>query len=154
MKLFNLGSYSPHGLPNVRFRPVLLDRLLEVAALLPLLANAIYVLSQYRRLGDAFPDDHYASLISAVAVFLLLFGAGYLPLRFVNFPFRVGPHNVVRQYLLALRLVRVLNIVLELMFLFTTLSVLHPWADAAVKGCVVLTCVVLAGYFWMAWRAR
>lgn len=154
MKLIHLGPDAPQNLPNLRFRPAPADHLLELAALLPLLANGIYVLVQWRRLGDALPSDCYTSLLTSLGVFLLLLGAGYLPLRCINFPFRLKPDNVVRQYVLALRLCRAMNIVLSLMFLFITLSALHPWANAARAGCLVLLMVVFAGYFCLAWRAR
>ena len=42
MKLINLGSRTPQDVPNVRFRPVLIDHLLELAAFLLVLANWIY----------------------------------------------------------------------------------------------------------------
>lgn len=154
MKLIHLGPASPQNLPNLRFRPAPADRLLELAALLPLLANGIYVLVQYRRLGDALPSDCYSLLLTALLLFLLLFGAGYLPLNSINFPFRLKPHTVARQYVLALRFCRAINIVLSLMFLFATLAVYHPWADAARAGCLVLLILVFAGYFCLAWRAR
>lgn len=154
MKLIHLGPDAPQNLPNLRFRPAPADRLLELGALLPLLANAIYVLVQWRRLDDALPSDCYTSLLTALLVFLLLLGAGYLPLRFINFPFRLKPTNVVRQYVLVLRFCRAINIVLGLMFLSATLAVFHPWADAARAGCLVLLILVFAGYFCLAWRAR
>ena len=154
MKLIHLGAYAAPDTLRVRFRPAKVDRLLEGAALLPLLADGAYLFIQYRRLGEAFPSDCFTAFLTFVVVFCALFGAGYAPLRSIRFPFRVGPHNVVRQYLLALRLGRVLNIVLGLMFFFGTLSMTCPWADAAVKGSFALLCVAFAGYYWLAWRGR
>lgn len=34
MKLINLGSRTPQDVPNVRFRPALIDHLLELASTL------------------------------------------------------------------------------------------------------------------------
>ena len=140
MKLIHLGPASPQNLPNLRFRPAPADRLLELAALLPLLANGIYVLVQYRRLGDALPSDCYSLLLTALLLFLLLFGAGYLPLNSINFPFRLKPHTAARQYVLALRFCRAINIVLSLMFLFATLAVFHPIPGPMPPGRVASCC--------------
>ena len=80
-------------------------------------------------------------------IFLLLFAVGYCPMRFINFPFRVGPHNIIFQYLLALRLCRVLNIILSTQFLFATLSTYHAWANVGFAVCVVLLLVAFAGLY-------
>ena len=106
MKLINLGSRVPQDVPNVRFRPALVDHLLELAAFLPVLANWIYILYRYREAGGELPSELYASGVTALIIFLLLGVTGYCPLRYINFPFRVGLHNVAYQCTLALRMIQ------------------------------------------------
>lgn len=154
MKFINLGSHVAQDVPRVRFRPSLLDHLLEVAAFLPVLATWIYILYYYRQSGGEVPSDLYQTGGMALFVFILLGVVGYCPIRFINFPFRVGPHNVVIQYLLALRLCRVLNIILCLLHFFIALSGQHTWAHFAGLVCLGLLILSLAGYMALAYSRR
>lgn len=154
MKLINLGSRTPQDVPNVRFRPALIDHLLELAAFLLVLANWIYILYSYRTSGGDILSEFYEAGGTALFLFVLLGIGGYLPSRSINFPFRVGRHNVAFQYVLALRLVRVVNIILCTQFLFITLSIRHAWANVGATICLVLLFVAFAGYMVLAWRHR
>lgn len=154
MKLINLGSHTPQDVPNIRFRPSLIDHVLEGIAFLPVLAHWIYIFYHYRLSGGDVPSDLYQSGGMTLFIFFLLFAVGYCPVRFINFPFRVGRHNVVYQYVLSLRLCRVLNIVLSTQFLFGALSTHHAWAKAGFAVCVVLLLVAFAVYMVLAWRRR
>lgn len=154
MKLINLGSHTPQDVPNVRFRPSLIDHVLEGVAFLSVLANWIYIFYRYRLSGGDLPSDLYQSGGMALFIFILLGAVGYCPMRFINFPFRVGRHNVVYQYVLSLRLCRVLNIILCTQFLFFTLSTCHAWVNVGWAVCVVLLLVAFAVYMVLAWRRR
>ena len=154
MKLINLGSRVPQDVSNVRFRPALVDHLLELAAFLPVLANWIYILYKYRQTGGDIPSDLYEAGGTALFLFLLLGACGYCPLRCINFPFRVKPHNVVYQYVLALRLVRVSNIIFCLQFLFVTLSLYYPRATIGCALCIGLFILAFIGYMVLAWRHK
>ena len=154
MKLINLGSRTVQEVNNFRFRPTRIDHLLELAAFLPVLANWIYILYRYREAGGDLPSELYASGVTALIIFLLLGVAGYCPLRYINFPFRVGPHNVAYQCALALRMIRVLNIISCLHFLFVSLLIYHPWAYIGKAVCLGLLTLVLVGYMVLAWRHK
>lgn len=154
MKLINLGSRTPQDVPNIRFHPSLIDHLLEGLAFLPVLANWIYIFYHYRLSGGDLPSDLYTSGGTALFLFILMGAGGYLPSRFINFPFRVGPHNLVVQYVLALRLLRVVNVIICTQFFFATLSIYHPWAYAGVAVCVLLLVVTFVVYMVLAWRRR
>ena len=154
MKLINLGSRTTQEVNNFRFRPTRMDHLLELAAFLPVLANWIYILYRYREAGGDLPSELYASGVSALVIFLLLGVTGYCPLRYINFPFRVGPHNVAYQCALALRMIRVLNILSCLHFLFVSLSIYHPWANIGEAVSLGLLTLVLVGYMVLAWRHK
>ncbi len=154
MKLINLGSRAPQDVPHVRFRPGLVDHLLEAAAFVPVLATWIYILYCYRQSGGDIPSDLWASGGTALGLFVLLGACGYCPLRFINFPFRVGRHNVAYQYVLALRCIRVMNVVICLDLFFAALSACHAWANVGHAVCVLLLLAALAGYMALAWRGR
>ena len=154
MKLINLGSHTPQDGLNVRFRPSFIDHVLEGLAFLPVLANWIYILYRYRLSGGDLPSDLYLSGGTSLFLFILLGAVGYCPVRCINFPFRVGPHNLVVQYLLALRLCRVVNIIFCTQFFFATLSTYHAWANVGFTICVVLLLAVFVGYIVLAWRRR
>lgn len=154
MKLINLGSRTPQDVPNIRFHPSLIDHLLEGLAFLPVLANWIYIFYHYRLSRGDLPSDLYTSGGTALFLFLLLGIGGYSPVRFINFPFRVGPHNIVYQYVLALRLIRVMNILLCLMIFFITLSVQYAWANVCSSVCFCLLVIAFAVYMVLAWRRR
>ena len=154
MKLINLGSRTPQEVHNFRFRPALVDHLLELAAFLPVLANWIYILYRYREAGGELPSELYASGVTALIIFLLLGVTGYCPLRYINFPFRVGLHNVAYQCTLALRMIRVLNIVSCLHFLFISLLIYHPWAYIGKTVSFWLLMLTFVGYMVLAWRHK
>lgn len=154
MKLINLGSRTPQEVHNFRFRPALIDHLLELAAFLPVLANWIYILYRYREAGGDLPSELYASGGTALFLFLLLGATGYCPLRYINFPFRVGPHNVAYQYVLALRMIRVTNIIFGVQFLFASLATYHAWANVCFVACVGLLGTAFMAYMVLAWRHR
>ena len=119
-----------------------------------MLANWIYILYKYRQTGGDIPSDLYEAGGTALFLFLLLGACGYCPLRCINFPFRMKPHNVVYQYVLALRLVRVTNIIFCLQFLFVTLSLYHPRATIGCALCIGLFILAFIGYMVLAWRHK
>ena len=108
----------------------------------------------YTQTGGDIPSDLYEAGGTALFLFLLLGACGYCPLRCINFPFRVKPHNVVYQYVLALRLVRVTNIIFCLQFLFVTLSLYHPRATIGCALCIGLFILAFIGYMVLAWRHK
>ncbi len=154
MKLINLGSRVPQDVPNVRFRPALIDHLLELAAFLLVLANWIYILYSYRTSGGNISSEFYEAGGTALFLFVLLGIGGYLPSRPLTFRFRGGRANVAFQHGLALRLVPAGTIILCTHILFITPSILHSWANVGATICLVLLFVAFAGYMVLAWRHR
>lgn len=115
--MINLGFYSGKDAPEVRFRPMVIDRMLEAAALLVVLATWVGVYWLYVQTEGRLPSYVWVMGGCSVCCFLLVGAAAYLPVRFINFPVRVNERNVGIQYLLAVRLVRVMNILLCLVLL-------------------------------------
>ncbi|MCD8030663.1 MAG: hypothetical protein LUF85_07555 [Bacteroides sp.] len=111
--MFNLGFYSGRKAPDIRLAPTRLDRVMELVALLLLIAAWVLILVPYFK-GETENDNWLISMIVSTAVFALVAWTGYMPVRFINFPVRVHEGNVVIQYLYATRFGRVLNIILQL----------------------------------------
>lgn len=150
--MINLGPYSGKHCPNVRFHPSLLDRMLEGAALLLVLASCGCICWFYIHKEGEFPPYLWWVGVSLLLSFLIIGGASYLPVRFINFPVRVNERNVGVQYLLAVRLTRVVNVILSLMFLGGVLS------EFTGGGFLVLACVLLAiafgVYYFLAFKYK
>lgn len=152
--MINLGSYSGKNCPDVRFRPALMDRLLEGIALLLVLATWAVI--------GWLSIQKEESLLSAVWVaggcslfsFLLLGGSAYLPVRFINFPVRVTERNVAVQYLLAVRFVRVLNIVISLVMLALVLVLYDAWGRLLFFVSFVLMGLAIIGYYVLAFKYK
>ena len=104
--MINLGPYSGKNCPDVHFHPTVIDRILECAALIVVLATWVGIYWLYEIEGGF-----------SVFSYLFMGIAGYLPIRFINFPVRVTERNVAVQYLLATRFIRVMTVILALMFL-------------------------------------
>lgn len=152
--MLNLGLYSGKDCPDVRFRPRLLDRVLEGIALLVVLATWACIGWLYLRRGGDLASEVWLTGGSALVGCLLVGGCAYLPVRFINFPVRVGRRNVGIQYLLVVRFVRVLNIVLSLLFLCGVFVPYYPLAELLFNLCVTLLLLCFVPYFIFAWRYR
>lgn len=155
MRYVNLGNYKGgKDLPDVRYHPSVADRVLEGLALLPVLALWGYVLARHLRGGEV-GAEYYVSGILAAGCYVLLFVSSRCSVRHINFPFRVHRGNVVRQYVLVLRLVRVLNVLTGCLLVFSPfMEAGHRWAGAGFALSLVLLAVSLAGYMVLAYRQR
>lgn len=152
--MINLGSYSGKNCPDVRFCPALMDRLLEGIALLLVLATWAVIgwlsIQKEESLLSAVWVEGGCSLFS----FLLLGGSAYLPVRFINFPVRVTERNVAVQYLLAVRFVRVLNIVISLVMLALVLVQYDAWGRLLFFVSFVLMGLAIIGYYVLAFKYK
>lgn len=154
MDMINLGSYSGKNCPDVRFRPALIDRMLEGIALLVVLATWAVIGWLYIQKGEPLSSAVWVAGGCSLLSFLLVGGSAYLPIRFINFPVRVTERNVAVQYLLAVRLVRVLNIVLSLVLLAWVLTVHYVWGELLFFVSFVLLGLALAGYYALAFKCK
>lgn len=152
--MINLGPYSGSNCPNVCFRPVLLDRLLEAAALILFLVLCGSIYWFYIHRGETLPHDVGVVWGIAALCSVILGGCAYLPVRFVNFPVRVNERNVAVQYLLAVRLVRVLNVIVNLTFLSQVYMKYYRWAEPFFGATFVLMIMALIGYYVLAFRYK
>lgn len=152
--MINLGSYSGKHCPDVRFCPTLIDRLLEGVALSLVLATWAVIGWLYVQKGEPLSSAVWVAGGCSLFGFLLLGGSAYLPIRFINFPVRVTERNVAVQYLLAVRLVRVLNIVLSLVLLARVLAVYYVWGELLFFVSFVLLGLALVGYYVLAFKYK
>lgn len=100
------------------------------------------------------PHDVWMVWGVAALCSVVLGGCAYLPVRFVRFPVRVTKRNVAVQYLLAVRLVRVLNVILNLTFLSQVYMGYYRWAEPFFGATFVLMIVALIGYYVLAFRYK
>jgi uncharacterized membrane protein len=118
--------------PLVKPEMMPIDWLLETAALLGILISLGFVIYQYPRLPEIIPShfngagipDDYASkssiwLLTGIAVFIyaLLSLIVLIPHQF-NYTVKITPENALRQYSLAMRLVRYLKVAIVWLFFY------------------------------------
>lgn len=152
--MINLGPYSGKNCPDVRFRPTVIDRILEGAALLVVLVTWIGIFWLYAQKGNSLSPDVWMMGGFSVFCFLLLSIAGYLPIRFINFPVRVTERNAGVQYLLAIRLTRVMNVILTLTFLGAAFRDHCAFGRILFFIPLVLMGLAFAGYYILALKYK
>ena len=116
---------KPQPLPDVKFHSGLPERLMEAVALLLVVVNWGYII--YLRLAHGNENFTAACVmgITATISFIIVALCAYAPVKLINFPCRVTPTNIVTQYVLAVRFIRVINIIMGITYLATTLVVYH-----------------------------
>ena len=157
MELIKFGFYSGADYPDLRFLPSRLDHVLEGGVILLLLtawASAFYFHFGPQPAG-AEPSYVWAMAGSSLLTALLLGVSAYLPMRFYSFPVRLTDENVGMQCMLAVRLVRVLNI--QLNALLTVCLWLAK--DARIMGAAmpvlgVVIALTFIAYYALAYRHR
>lgn len=150
----NMGPFSGRGCPDVHYRPTVADWVLDGVALLLVLLGWVAVLVLYREQGGRVSGEVWAAAVSSVLVFALLAAGARMPVRFINFPVRVGAHNIGRQYMLAVRLMRALNICLCLLFASGPLSEHYAWSKVLMLVSLGLLVLSLAVYYVLAFRYK
>lgn len=116
--MLNLGPYSARNFSGIRIHPTMVDRILEGVALLMLLvawASAIWVYTHVE--NPAVANYSFFSAGLGTFIVLLLGVCAYLPIRWVRFPVRINERNAAAQYFLAIRVARIVNIIMSLLFL-------------------------------------
>ena len=152
--MINLGPFSGSNCPNVRFHPVLIDRILEGVAILLFLTTCGCILWLHIQGGELLiPNVWLAGGVSLLC--LILMGVcSYLPVRFYNFPVRVNERNIGVQYQIAVRLTRVMNVVLNLMFLSGAFLEYYELAKVFFFGSFALLTLALLGYYFFAFKYK
>lgn len=124
-----------------RSRPELepIDRILELISIVLLISFFAYLIHKYPNLPASIPSHFNASgevdtysakgtvwALPAIALFtyVLLTLISFIPHTF-NFTVKITPQNAIRQYTLALRMIRVLKVIISGLFLTISLGVVR-----------------------------
>ena len=147
----NLGPYSVHDQDiNIKYHPSLIDRVFEAVSALMVIAGCIYFVA-----NSGFENkDTLAGFLINLLVCLLVFTCPYTPVEYIRFPVRISRQNIVKQYVMALRLMRIVNIIISLMLVFNALSINFPWANPAIGISVTAMLLSIMVYYIFAIRNK
>ena len=147
----NLGPYSAEGQDiNIKYHPSLIDRVFEVISALMVIAGCIYLVA-----NDGFENkDMLIGFLVNLLVCLLVFTSAYAPVQYIRFPVRISGRNIVKQYVMALRLMRFVNVFICLMLVFNALSINFPWANPAIGISVAAMLLSIMVYYIFAIRNK
>ena len=98
--------------------------------------------------------DTLAGFLINLLVCLLVFTCPYTPVEYIRFPVRISRQNIVKQYVMALRLMRIVNILICLMLVFNALSINYPWANPAIGISVTAMLLSIMVYYIFAIRNK
>ena len=147
----NLGPYSAQDQDiNIKYHPSLIDRVFEAVSALMVIAGCIYFVA-----NSGFENkDTLAGFLINLLVCLLVFTCPYTPVEYIRFPVRISRQNIVKQYVMALRLMRIVNILICLMLVFNALSINYPWANPAIGISVTAMLLSIMVYYIFAIRNK
>ena len=98
--------------------------------------------------------DTLAGFLINLLVCLLVFTCPYTPVEYIRFPVRISRQNIVKQYIMALRLMRIVNIFICLLLVFNALSINYPWANPAIGISVAAMLLSILVYYIFAIRNK
>ena len=137
----NLGRYYVDDELSVRFTPSVIDRILEVVAIVIGLVAFGFAYYLCYKTEEDFILKWLFPLVIPLSVFLL-YRSGYASPQKISFPVRITKQNLGIQYLLAVRLVRILNILLTTMMLFAALTLLFDNEKMAFLNVVFIILII------------
>lgn len=147
--------------PRLKIKPELSDRLIEMLAWGSLILHWLLILTQYADLPAEIPAhfdskgnvdgySHKSMLFFLPAlVSLILTGLTLLnrhPHKF-NFPVTITPENAERQYRLACRFLRFIQLFISLMFGLISISILGAATGEKMFSAILVLPVILAFSF-------
>lgn len=151
----NLGRHYASDDLSVNFTPSVIDRILEVVAIV--FGLAAFAMAFYWIIKE--PEKPLLIwLIPILIPFAIyqLYRQGYAKIQRIGFPVRITKQNLGIQYLLAVRLARVLNIFVGGSFLCATLNLVYNMMYLPIIsiGLVVLMLLSFIVYYFFAFRYR
>ena len=155
--MINLGRYLVDEELSVRFTPSIIDRILEgVAIVIDIAAFVVACYAVY-----SLPEKPILVWLSPFVIPIMAFvfyKLGYASPQKIAFPFRITKQNLGIQYLLAVRLSRVLAIFFSLMILCSVLTLMAQTHNTILPGIILLLSllmlVCLVVYYIFAYRYR
>ena len=156
--MINLGRYFVDDELSIRFTPSVIDKILELAAIvISVVAFGLACYGIYS-LPIKPPILLWLCPFAIPLMTFVLYRLGYASPQKISFPFRITKQNLGMQYLLAVRLSRVLNIILSLMVLCSVLTLVAQTHQTILPKVILLlsllmlVCLVI--YFILAYRYR
>ena len=147
----NLGPYSVQDQDiNIKYHPSLIDRVFEVISALMVIAGCMYFVIN----GGFENKDLLTGFLINLLVCMLVFTCPYTPVEYIRFPVRISRQNIVKQYIMALRLMRVVNIFICLLLVFNALSINYPWANPVIGISVTAMLLSIMVYYIFAIRNK
>lgn len=152
--MINLGPYSGKNCPAVHYKPTILDRILEIAVVIILLATWGSIYWLYTLKGGWMSPN--AWVMGGVAIFttIIVGLCAYAPVRSINFPVQVSERNIAVQYLLATRLTRGMNVILNLIFLVGVFMEYYGIAKILFSALFIVLALVCVVYFILAYKYK
>lgn len=143
--MLNLGPYTAKEFSGIRIHPTLIDRILEIIAILLAVASWGCAIWVYSQVADKAAANYSLFAAGLGTMLVLLLGASaYLPIGWVRFPVRLTERNAASQYFLAVRVVRVVNAIFALMFLILVFDKVEAEFGLKEGLCTILISIVLS----------
>lgn len=143
---------------SVRFTPSVIDRILETAAIVISVVAFGLALYAIYSLPVKAPILLWLCPFAIPVMAFVFYKLGYASPQKISFPFRITKQNLGIQYLLAVRLSRVLSIFFCLMVLCSVLTLVAQTHQSILPGIILLLSllmlVCLVVYFILAYRYR
>ena len=136
------------------FNSTVIDRILEGTAPAYRARYVDYIYWLYTQREGALLPAVWVMGGCSIFCFLLMGGLAYLPVRFINFPIRVTERNAAVQYLFAIRLTRVMNIILLLVLLGSVWGLYYAFGKLLLLVSFVLLGVAFIGYYILAFKYK
>lgn len=154
MPVFRFGPYPAADGLRVIYHPSLPDHLLDAAALLVVLATWAGLLWVHLgTIGPIGPENWMYGGFS-IACFLLMSFGSRAPVGCISFPVRVNADNIGWQYTLAVRTVRVSNVLMCLGVGSTAFSGTFAWTWVVSSVSFILLGVTIVAYYVLAFLKR
>lgn len=153
MFTINLGPFSRKNAPQIHYHPSVADRILEGAAAICLLSGIGIICWNYFH-TDILSNYGVYGIVISIVVFALLFEGAYAPVRCINFPVRIGKHNVVKQYILVIKLIRIFNLFFTIFMVANILSDYYSWAAILRIISLIIWILSITAYYILAFRYK
>lgn len=153
MFTINLGPFSGKNAPQIHYHPSVTDRILEGAAAICLLSGIGIICWNYFH-TDILSNYGVYGIFISIVVFALLFEGAYAPVRCINFPVRIGKHNVVKQYILVIKLIRIFNLFFTIFMVANILSDYYSWAAILRIISLIIWILSITAYYILAFRYK
>ena len=138
---------------KLRYKPVVLDRVMEALAVLTQLSGWTVAAFIYTENGN-IDKDTIIGLIVSLLLFFMFLTSSYAPADKIHFQVRINRHNIARQYTFALMLIRFINIFVGILFSVGILSQMYSWAAIAKSVIMVVMFLGILVYYIVAFMNR